>query len=244
MIVRNATFCSRVRRFRSVWVAPSKVLVEDEVADTRHPEPAAPDQPHEPSSREVDCVARHVEMEPTSPADACLKAVEIRYRDDDPAAAAERLDRAAQAEFGVVEVLEHVPEDDDVGTLREGAERLDRRVENFEPCVRLPCVRLEPHDLAVLVGQLAEKPAVTRTDFDHPRSRSKWAERTEDCSLPEAAQRLEQLVDDSGRLGVGAVAVQASGVTSGATHRHSRAARAAAIQAVERRRRPPVSSAY
>ena len=192
----------------------------------------------------MDCVARHVEMEPTSPADACLKAAEIRHRDDDPAAAAERLDRAAQAEFGVVEVLEHVPEDDHVGTLRGGAERLDRRVANLEPCVPMPCVRLEPHDCAALFGQLAEKPAVTRSDFDHPRSRRKWAERTEDCSLPEAAQRLEQPVDDNGRLGVGAAAVQPSCVTSGTTDRHSRAARPAAIQAVERRRRPPVGSAY
>ena len=189
-------------------------------------------------------MARHVEMEPTSPADACLKAAEIRHRDDDPAAAAECLDRAAQAELGVVEVLEHVPEDDQVGTLRGGAERLDRRVANFWPCVPRPCVRLEPHDCAALLGQLAEKPAVTRSDFDHPRPRREWAERTEDCSLPEAAQRLEQPVDDSGRLGVCAAAVQAGGVTSGATDRHSRAARPAAIQAVETLCRPPVGSAY
>ena len=79
----------------------------------------------------------------------------------------------------------------------------------------LPCVRLEPHDCAVLFGQPAEKPAVTGSDFDHPRSRRKWAERPEDCSLPEAAQRLEHSVDDSGRLGVGAAAVQPSCVSLG-----------------------------
>ena len=168
-----------------------------------------------------------------SPADARLKAAEVRDRDDDPAAAAERVDRAAQAEFGVVEVLEHVPEDDDVGTLRGGAERLDRRVANLESCVPLPCVRLEPHDCAVLLGQPAEEPAVTRPDFDHARSRRKWTERPEDCSLPEAAQRLEHLVDDCGRLGVGAAAVQLGCVTSGAADRHSRPARPAAIEAVE-----------
>ena len=127
-------------------MAPSRFWSRTTLPTRVTDEAAAPDQADKPAAGEVDGMARHVEMEPSPPADPRLKAVEVRHRDDDPAVAAKRLDRAAQPQLGVVEMLEHVPEDDDVGTLGRRAERLDRRVPNLQPRVALCRVRLDPDD--------------------------------------------------------------------------------------------------
>ena len=100
-----------------------------------------------------------------------------------------------------------------------------------------------PTTLCTLFRQPTEEPAVSRPDLDHARSRRERAERTENSSVPEAPQRLEQQVDGSGRRGVGAAPVQARRIVSGATDRHRRAARTAAVETVERRRRPAVGTA-
>ena len=198
----------------------------------------------EPAAGEMDGVARHVEMEPSPPADARLEAVEIRHRYDDPAVAAERLDRASQPQDRVVEMLEHVPEDDDVGVLGGRAERLDRRVPDIpQRSVAPRRVRLDPDDGAPLFREPTEEPAVSRSDLDHARPRRERAERTEDRGVREAPQRLEQQVDGSGRRGVGAAAVQPRCIVWGATDRDRRAARTAAVETVERRRRAAVGTA-
>ena len=120
-----------------------QVLVGNEIADTRHHEAATPEQAHQPASREVDSMAWHVEMEPSRPADPRLKAVEVRHRDHDPAVPAEHLDRSAQTQRRVVKMLEHVPEDGNVGDPGGRAVCLDRRVPNRQWCVGLRCVRLD-----------------------------------------------------------------------------------------------------
>ena len=128
-----------------------QILVEDDVADARHREAAAFDQADKPAAGEMDRMTRHIEMEPSPPADPRLEAVEVGHRDDDSAVAAKRLDRAAQPQFGVVEMLEHVPEDDDVRTFGRRAKRLDRRIQDLQPRVALCRVRLDPDDAAVLL---------------------------------------------------------------------------------------------
>ena len=168
-------------------------------------------------------------MEPSPPADPRLEAVEVGHRDDDSAVAAERLDRAAQPQFGVVEMLEHVPEDDDVRALGRRAQRLDRRSQDLQPRVALCRVGLDPDDAAVAFGEQADEPAVARSDLDHSRPGRDRAERTKDCNLPEPPQRLEQQIDGNGRWCVGAAAIEARRINSRAPDSHRRAARPAAV---------------
>ena len=190
-------------------------------------------------------MAWHVEMEPSRPADPRLKAVEVRHRDHDPAVPAEHLDRSAQTQRRVVKVLEHVPEDGNVGDLACGAPSASIRACPEPAAARRPRrVRLDADDAVPLFRQPTEEPAVARR-----RSRSRaiparaGRAHGEQRRPPRRPQRLEQQVDGSGRRSVGAAPIQARRIVSGATDRHRRAARTAAVEPVERRRRPAVGTA-
>jgi hypothetical protein len=89
-------------------------VLGEKVVRVTHGEPAGGQQRVQPRGREVRAVARQVEMEPAPAAHAGLHAGEVGHADEQRAARAQPpcdpLERGAR----VLDVLEHVPERDDV----------------------------------------------------------------------------------------------------------------------------------
>ena len=104
------------------------------------------------------------------------------------------------AQLGVVEMLEHVPEDDDVGTFGRRVERLDRRIAG-PPAPRRPVpaygsipTTLRSSSASRRMSRPSPDPiSITRA----PGATGPSARRTATCPRP--PQRLEQQVDDNGR---------------------------------------------
>jgi hypothetical protein len=88
------------------------VLLEREVAHVLDVEPLLVEETPEHPEAVVVIVTRDVEVEPASPADEGLQALEVRDRDEEEATGRKECARAPERRSGVAEVLEDVPEDD------------------------------------------------------------------------------------------------------------------------------------
>src|SRR5215468_713757 len=91
-----------------------EVLLERHVAHVDERESVVLQKSPQHAQPKVIVVARHIQVEPVAPAHPSLEAVEVRYRDDEESAGLQDLAGLAKSRNRVGQMLQDVPENDDV----------------------------------------------------------------------------------------------------------------------------------
>jgi len=144
-------------------------------------------------------VARHVEVKPAVAAEPGLQAVEGGDRHHEPPAAAQRPPRDIDCRRRIVDVLEDVPEEDDIGALGLDHRILERDPPDGEALVGPGGEWIDARDDATAAPQYGEHSSIACAEIEDARAAAHCTDGGQRRAVTDTPKRLEQPIDSRRR---------------------------------------------